>query len=585
MNRLASDPSNNRDRAFFARVENLRVAVNEILPETKASSQIEELCRKLTASYREVRSFAPTKRGPIVVVVTESLETRRWVVKALRCELSDQVLSDGEHPADDLDGFGPIRPDWFPRKSRFESINSDYWNGANSWSCLGIHPSEAQRVDADLILYFVKFEDLQTDAAVRSIIPLSGIPIVPIVLNVTGKGGKDVRAYAERLEAALIKGTSLPHLDFPDFDDKRTTSSKCEAEKRIWDRCQSLINVSTAERCQVQEERCEAIRRRLDSDARNILRNSDFEQVNHSIRGLLKAEKSVLQEQTMKWVAGSDDLRIPIRIRLRLIACEIVPSLCFPFRSLLGVLALTTGVWDRVAMAMLGSPVALALTAYQSGGQLWKSRNSLQELSMNAGQQFSRSVISQLSDVLSETRRTITNRLPGSQALCNIDKDKIHVRGTEILLQEVRSILNQECCDAVSNRLVLWASIFCTIFFTFLVSGPIIALYDDYVRPLINISVLIGHDNGITSFPLPELGRIFTGFILGVIPGIIAGMMLLAYLTRKQVIKRLTGDIYDAIHDRINTMIKEQSLTLEGLDDSFGHIRFLNAIVEDTRSK
>ena len=53
------------------------------------------------------------------------------------------------------------------------------------------------------------------------------------------------------------------------------------------------------------------------------------------------------------------------------------------------------------------------------------------------------------------------------------------------------------------------------------------------------------------------------------------------YLTRKEVIERLTDEVQGSIHDRIDTMIKDDLLRLDGLDDSFGQIRFLKGIIEN----
>ena len=579
---MMNEENNDQETQFFKHVEQLKSAVAEILPDTDAQLELEDLCRKLTSNFRDVHELSVTKRAPVIAIASTSTKDARWVVSVMRKELAKQIGEVNYDAVEGLGGFGPVRPDWFPRQSQFAVISCDAWNNAQPWSCLAIDPHKTDRVDADIVLYLVKFEDLQTDAAIRAIKPLAGIPIVPVILGVTENGGRDVEAFARRLESALGKNPCLPRLEFPDFRDKETTASIADAEQQIWSQCQGLVNVSESQRRQIQRERCEAIVRRLDTESRNILRRSDFEQVNQSIRDLMDKEKQVLRTQTMKWISGSSDLRIPIRIRLRLIACELTPPLCFPFRSVLGALALTTGVWDRVAMAMLGSPVSLALAAYQTGGQLWKNRNSLQELNQNAGDQFSRNVIGDLIDPLSETRRTITSRLPGSQALSKIERDDIHVRGAESLLQDVRGILDAGCRKELPGKAVFATAVVCTLIFAVLASGPIIALYADYVKPLVD--VWLGRSDGITSFPLPEVARIFTGFLLGVIPGIIGGMILLAFLTRREVVERLTDDIQGSIHDRIDTMIKDDSLRLEGLDDSFGQIRFLNGIIESGNS-
>ena len=567
-----------KDEQFFQRMEDLRESVREVLPNTDTADQIEELCRKLKASCRDVRSLANTSRSPIVAVVTESSASRRWITSGLRLRLMQQLGIDRGSSDDEIEGFGPVRPDWLPRQSQFDAISVDQWNGTSAWSCVAIDPSVTERIDADLVLYVVDFEDLQTDATVRAICPFAGIPIVPIVLKATQKGKTDLRAFADRLDGVLDKAPSFPLLAFPDFDDKRTLGNIADAEQKIWDQCQGHVNVSESTRQQVQDERCEKIRQRLDVDAKGILVRSDFKKINHAIDSLKDKEKSVLRDQTMKWISGNDDLRIPIRIRLRLVACEITPPLCFPFRSILGALAITSGVWDRLAMAMLGSPVALALAAYQSGGQLWKNRNSLHDLTDDAGEQFSRTVIGELEDAFGETRRAITNQLPGSKALTDIDREDIRVRGSESLLQDVRSILDRNCREKTPSRIVQVTAIACTIVFVILFSGPIIALYGDYVRPLLH--VWSGKSDGIESFPLPELARIFTGFVLGFIPGAIGGMILLAFLTRTSVISQLTDRTRGEIDRQIDCMIADKSLALEGMDDSFNHIRFLNSVMK-----
>jgi len=280
-----------------------------------------------------------------------------------------------------------------------------------------------------------------------------------------------------------------------------------------------------------------------------------------------------LRDQAVAWISANTDLRVPTRIRLRLIACEMTPPLCFPFRSILGGLALTTGVWDRIAVGMLGSPVSLALAAYQTGGQLWKNRNSLQELNQQAGEQFSRKVVNELNVPIREARRAIAHDFPGSKALAHVTPESIHVLGAETLLQDVRTILDEDCRDSVPKRTVLVTAVACTIIFAVMISGPILALYADYLKPLFD--VWLGRSQGIGSFPLPEIGRIFTGFMLGVGPGFIAGMILLARLTRQTVLDSLTESVRQGIHANVDSMINNDSLRLEGTDDSFSQVRVL----------
>lgn len=566
-----------QDEQFFIRMEKLRQAVSEVLPGTDAAAEIEDLCRKFKASYREVRALAKTNRSPLVAVVTESAATRRWIINSLQLRLSQQLGLDREPLANEVEGFGPVRPDWLPMQSHFDTISASQWNGVSPWSCVAVAPSVTERIDADLVLYVVDFEDLQNHATARAVYPFAGIPIVPIVLKVTPRGKADLRAFSDRLDTVLDNSASFPLLAFPDYDDKRVQSNIADAEQKIWDQCQGHVDASESKRQQIQEERCDKIQKRFEVETKNILLRSDFKKINDAIDNLKEKERLVLRDQTMKWISGNDDLRTPIRIRLRLIACEITPAFCFPFRSIIGVLAITSGVWDRLAMAMLGSPVALALAAYQSGGQLWSNRNSLHELTADADEQFGRTVIGELEDAFRETRRAITNQLPGSKALTDVNRENLRVKGSESLLQDVRSILDRNCRQDTPLRAIRITATACTVVFLILFSGPIIALYGDYVCPLLH--VWSGKSDGIESFPLPELSRIFTGFVLGVIPGIIAGMLLLASLTRTSVITRLTDRTRGEINRQIDSMIADKRLSLEGMDESFNQIRFLNSVM------
>ena len=563
-----------QERSFLAKVDKLKLAVSEVLPGTKAERDLTEVGDKLTASFQEVRSMSHSKRKPLVVVATESPHHGRWVVAALRKVIDKQLIEPSGSHIENLEGFGPVRPAWSPPQLRFESIDPHRWNGSQSLSCVTINPHKADRVDADVVLYVVKFEDVQTNAAVSGARVLAGIPIVPVIVNVTENGQRDVDAFVGRLEKVLGAKNRLERIEFPDLQAKRSKLSIADAEAQIWSQCEGFVNVSEESRTRIQAERCEAIVKRFDTEARNILRQSDFKKVNQAIRALLDQEKTVLRDQAVAWISGNaDDLRVPTRIRLRLIACELTPPLCFPFRSILGALALTTGVWDRIAVGMLGSPVSLALAAYQTGGQLWKNRNSLQELNQQAGEQFSRKVVNELNVPIREARRAIAHDFPGSKALAQVTPEAIHVFGAEALLQEVRTILDKDCRDSVPKRTVLVTAVACTIIFAVMISGPILALYADYLKPLFD--VWLGRSQGIGSFPLPEIGRIFTGFMLGVAPGFIAGMILLARLTRQTVLDSLTESVRQGIHANVDSMINNDSLRLEGIDDSFSQVRVL----------
>lgn len=575
---LSLDMLSGHAASFTEVATNLRLAVRETLPGTDAQQQIEQLCGKLIANYQEVRSQCSSGRPPTIIVASSTATDRRWIVSALRNALRRTLNCSSDLVESETEGFGPERPSWFAQIGSFTTIEADEWSTNTPWTCLAIDPSKTERLDGDSVFYVVRFEDMQTDAVARSIKQFAGMPVIPVVLNVTTRGQADVRSFLDRLNTVLQPNTCLEALQYPDFQDKRTTDSVEIAENEIWMRCQTFIAASDAERSRVQDERCEAIERQLNVESQRILGNSELKELHAVLSQLENEERQILKKQTESWISGTGDLTVPIRMRMRLHACEITPPLCFPFRSILGALALTSGAWERVAMGLLGSPVGLALAAYQTGWQFWKNRNNLQELNEAAADQFSRTVGAKLIGVFKETQRKIRDTLPESEAIERLDQEDLKVVGADLLLREVRSILDEECRRLLPKKLVLFTAFLSTIFFIILVSGPIIALYADYVRPLFKIWT--GENGGITSFPLPEVARIFTGFVLGLLPGAIAGMVLLTFVTRKQITQQSTVRVEERMHMRVDAMIKDDVLRLEGLDKSFAQLRLLNRFID-----
>ncbi len=564
---------------FASELNQLSSAATQLMPNTDTAAAIDELCKRLADAYQEVSAEKSIDRKPILIVVSPSKQDRQWIVGALRQRIGITDDVGNKSAKKTIDGFGAVRPKSVTGTMHFELIDPAVWAESEPWSCVGLDPALGQSVDADLVVYAVKFEDLQNDASARGLKPFAGIPTIPIVIGTT-LGMSDVISFEQRLHNVTGKQGLLPTLVLPDFSDRRTTTPVEEGEAEIWERCNGFVSMTDQHRQIVREQRKKAIVEQLRNDVRQILRQSKFYQVYAAIEDLRKAECDILKHRTQQWISGSDDLRVPIRLRIRLMACETTPSLCFPFRSLLGFLALTTGVWDRVVMGVIGSPVAMVLAAYQSGGNFWKSRNSIQELKFDAGEQFGRLVIGDLAKPFEDARREIARRFPGSNALADSDRGNVSVHGADHLLQEVRELLAEKCRFMVPRRLVSTVAIISTLVFAAIFSGPIIALYSDFFVPLIHI--WIGISDGIQSFPLPEIGRIFTGFILGAVPGILAGMCLLTYLTRHRIIESLTIDLRKSIHDLIDRMVREKTLRLEGVDDDFTQIRFLHHYLAPT---
>jgi hypothetical protein len=63
-------------------------------------------------------------------------------------------------------------------------------------------------------------------------------------------------------------------------------------------------------------------------------------------------------------LSDSHQIHALLRMELRMALMEQIPVWAFPFRSLVSVLCFTTGAWDRLILAGVGSPISMVLTGF-----------------------------------------------------------------------------------------------------------------------------------------------------------------------------------------------------------------------------
>ena len=79
-------------------------------------------------------------------------------------------------------------------------------------------------------------------------------------------------------------------------------------------------------------------------------------------------------------IGDSAQLHIGIRSRFRADVIDRTPALLFPYKSLIGILGLTHGAWDRLIFTTLGSVPSLVMTAFHSVKSWSKTRDFEQTL-------------------------------------------------------------------------------------------------------------------------------------------------------------------------------------------------------------
>ncbi len=195
-----------------------------------------------------------------------------------------------------------------------------------------------------------------------------------------------------------------------------------------------------------------------------------FEELETAVRALPEKALDYL-------LADAQKIRVLMKSHFRAAIMATIPQLAFPYRSLVGVLVLTAGAWDRLILGVSGSFPSLIATGFAAVKGTRASGEAVRSLRDQVTPMLSQTV----SDSVRAPLARLRNRLAKSGNPVEIQSVAFEVTG----IDELVTTWNREVADAAHasspNRgFLVISSLLGTAGFWFLFGGPLIHLYGQY---------------------------------------------------------------------------------------------------------
>jgi hypothetical protein len=278
---------------------------------------------------------------------------------------------------------------------------------------------------------------------------------------------------------------------------------------------------------------------RFRRNAAELLHSFLGEDVRHAHAKLESTEMGLPIKVTEHLLSDSHQIHALLRMELRMALMEQIPVWAFPFRSLVSVLCFTTGAWDRLILAGVGSPISMVLTGFTA------LKNVKAE--SGAGQVFQTGFKARIHQVVSESIavplrdfRAFIERAAGGDPSKADGKADFHVSGIADLEAAWHDTVSEStrCEHERSRRSMKWTAHAATAIFAFLSLGPLIHVYGEYVPAV--FGSWQGEWSGDHLRSYPAMGGAFwmTVVILSVVPVFILALLLVASRLAATRVKR-----------------------------------------------
>lgn len=288
-------------------------------------------------------------------------------------------------------------------------------------------------------------------------------------------------------------------------------------------------------------------------------------------------------------LGGSTSLRAAIRGRLRLNLLTETAAIFFPYRSVISLLNLTHGAWDRVMLSMAGSLPSLLTAAYAGVKNFGDDRAAQVDLRDGLRQRTTAAVTDRLSPMARRFRHELKQLQSSGDGMtmdssAGEDDDRIATLAGIDSLQEQSQAEFDAAIDreTPSRALVLIAAVLGTVIFWGLASGPLVSLYRDYLSASSETWRQVGGDASATAtlddFPRPDASFLITGLLLSLLPTSVFSMIVLTIVQSRRRVNRIESAIH-ARHDQlIQRLQKEGVLRLSWSDPLLADAEFLLSI-------
>lgn len=300
----------------------------------------------------------------------------------------------------------------------------------------------------------------------------------------------------------------------------------------------------------------------------------------------LNRETESLPERALDSMLGSPQvLETGVRMRLRSQLVGDTYLLWFPYRTLMSVLNMTQGAWDRVMLALAGSVPSLfgALASWARNVQ--QTRELTFEMQEGIRERMRRHVEERLKPLCEQFHRAVwrlhagdtTGQVPpptGAMTLSGIDQ--LQVRSREIFEQTLAQ-------HATRGWVVQSLGLVGVLLFWGFMAGPIVAIYHQYFSA--SYASLVDGRVHPEGFPHPPPSLILTSFILSLLPLVIYAMIVLTIALSPRKVRRVSAEIQAEHAGAIRQLCDDRTIRLQFEDRLLQQAEFLlNLARSESRS-
>ncbi len=355
----------------------------------------------------------------------------------------------------------------------------------------------------------------------------NGTRILPVVVDddhprLETEGRSDLAAMVARIRyhcphADVLQPVIVPHV-------QRAPGDKLAkirlAEERLFPELSKIIASVPLDENMIGKVVIERLRRDLVGDLRDFVRR-----VSPAYADLEMTEAGLAAELVKKILGPDQQLETGLRMKMRMLSLSRTPSWLFPFRTFLGLFAITAGAWDRMAFAMAGSLPSLALLIFQTA----KNTKCLAEMTDDVKVALAKRLESMARDDLGDRNRifirSINASLPDATRRPEEGTPRTHFIGLERVTEESGAIFEQVTRKHVFGRvgLILWGGL-ATLLFMGLLSGPLLAVYREFGHAWLGA---FNDSTGVRwqAFPTPSANMILTSLLLALLPVIFCALL------------------------------------------------------------
>ena len=383
---------------------------------------------------------------------------------------------------------------------------------------------------------------------------------------------RDLDTFCNAMKSSAPKTKFLESILVPDFEaDGDETKIGLAVARDLHTRLQSeSLDDIAATRANRLSAATDRLRHRIGQ-----MLDSQLPQLSAAVRRL-HSEADALPSQTIETVLGSRVvLQSAVRGRLRTQMIADTGMIWFPFRTVLTVLGLTHGAWDRLLLSLSGSVPSIFGTFAAWARNVQQSRKINWEMHEGIRDLLNRQIQDRLEPVQAQFHRAVT-RIRGSdqENKSTSASPKIRLSGVEELQSRARSVFEWSVDKHQMPWLILQLfALIGTVIFWLLMAGPIVSIYRQYLGA--SYETLSGAQSSVEHFPHPSPALLFTSVLLSLIPMLIYAMIVLSWSQRRTKIHQIAESTYAEEVKLVDELKLSGVISLHYDDPLLEHAEFL----------